>query len=83
MTFFVITTSYSYGQEIKANSKPALVGNSAYFIKNKLVPIDELKVIKYTDIESTSIVKRDTIIDNQKYTSQIFVVLKQTAKKED
>jgi hypothetical protein len=79
----ILTTSYFYGQEMATKTQPALQGNIAYFIGNKLVPPNQLKTIKYDDIESSKIVKRDTIIKNEKYTSQIFVLLKQTAKKED
>jgi hypothetical protein len=74
---------YFYGQEMATKTQSALQGNIAYFIGNKLVPLDQLKIIKHDDIESSKIVKRDTIINNEKYTSQIFVLLKQTAKKED
>lgn len=80
ITFFVGTLSYS--QEIKSNTKSVLGDTPAYFIKNKLVPKEELVVIKPDEIESVNVVKRDTIIDKKKYTGQIFVVLKSPNKYE-
>jgi hypothetical protein len=78
ITLFVVTLSYS--QEIKSNTKSALGDNVAYFIKTKLVPKEELVTIKPDQIESVNVIKRDTLIDKKKYTSQIFVVLKSPNK---
>lgn len=80
ITLFGATVSYS--QEIKSKVKSALGDNIAYFIKNKLVPKEELVAIKPDDIVSVNVVKRDTLLDKNKYTSQIFVVLKSPNKYE-
>lgn len=80
LALFVGTLSYC--QEIKTKTKSALGESIAYFIKNKLVPKEELVVIKPDEIESVNVVKRDTIVDKKKYTSQIFVVLKSPNKYE-
>lgn len=77
---FVGTLSYS--QEIKTKTNSVLGGSIAYFIKNKLVPKEELVAIKPDEIESVNVVKRDTLIDKKKYTGQIFVVLKTPNKYE-
>jgi hypothetical protein len=77
-----ITSSISYSQELKSKTKSELGNNIAYFIKNKLVPKEELVAIKPDEIESVNVVKRDTIVDKKKYTSQIFVVLKSPNKYE-
>jgi hypothetical protein len=69
-------STISYSQEIKSKSTSSIGENNVYFIKNKVVPKDELVKIKPEDIESVNVVKRDTIIDKQRYTGQIFVVLK-------
>jgi hypothetical protein len=78
----LILGTKSYSQEIKNKTKSALGDNIAYFIKNKLVPKEELVAIKPDEIESVNVVKRDTIVDKKKYTSQIFVVLKSPNKYE-
>ena len=78
----LILGTKSYSQEIKTKTKSALGDNIAYFIKNKLVPKEELVVIKPDEIETVNVVKRDTIVDKKKYTSQIFVVLKSPNKYE-
>lgn len=78
----LILGTKSYSQEIKTKTKSALGDDIAYFIKNKLVPKEELVVIKPDEIESVNVVKRDTIVDKKKYTSQIFVVLKSPNKYE-
>ena len=80
IALFVGTLSYS--QEIQAKTNSALGGSIAYFIKNKLIPKEELVAIKPNEIESVNVVKRDTIIDKMKYTGQIFVVLKTPNKYE-
>lgn len=72
----------SYSQEIKTNTKSALGDNIAYFIKKKLVPKEELVTIKPDEIVSVNVVKRDTLLDKKKYSSQIFVVLKSPNKYE-
>ncbi len=72
----------SYSQEIKTNTKSTLGDNIAYFIKNKLVPKEELVTIKPDEIVSVNVVKRDTLLDKKKYSSQIFVVLKSPNKYE-
>jgi hypothetical protein len=74
ITFFAFTLSYS--QEIKTNTKSSLGDDIAYFIKNKLVPKEELVTIKPDEIASLNVIKRDTIIDKRRYSGQIFVVLK-------
>ena len=76
VVIILILGTKSYSQEIKTKTKSALGDDIAYFIKNKLVPKEELVVIKPDEIESVNVVKRDTIVDKKKYTSQIFVVLK-------
>ncbi len=78
----LILGTKSYSQEIKTKTKSELGNDIAYFIKNKLVPKEELVVIKPDEIESVNVVKRDTIVDKKKYTSQIFVVLKSPNKYE-
>jgi hypothetical protein len=78
----LILGTKSYSQEIKIKTKSALGDNIAYFIKNKLVPKEELVAIKPDEIQSVNVVKRDTIVDKKKYTSQIFVVLKSPNKYE-
>lgn len=78
----LILGTKSYSQEIKTKTKSALGDNIAYFIKNKLVSKEELVVIKPDEIESVNVVKRDTIVNKKKYTSQIFVVLKSPNKYE-
>lgn len=78
----LILGTKSYSQEIKKKTKSALGDNIAYFIKNKLVPKEELVAIKPDEIQSVNVVKRDTIVDKKKYTSQIFVVLKSPNKYE-
>lgn len=78
----LILGTKSYSQEIKTKTKSALGDDIAYFIKNKLVPKEELVVIKPNEIESVNVLKRDTIVDKKKYTSQIFVVLKSPNKYE-
>jgi len=78
----LILGTKSYSQEIKNKTKSALGDNIAYFIKNKLVPKEELVTIKPDEIQSVNVVKRDTIVDKKKYTSQIFVVLKSPNKYE-
>lgn len=78
----LILGTKSYSQEIKNKTKSALGDNIVYFIKNKLVPKEELVAIKPDEIESVNVVKRDTIVDKKKYTSQIFVVLKSPNKYE-
>lgn len=78
----LILGTKSYSQEIKNKTKSALGDNIAYFIKNKLVPKEELVAIKPDEIASVNVVKRDTIVDKKKYTSQIFVVLKSPNKYE-
>jgi|Laugresp1bdmlbsn_1035097.scaffolds.fasta_scaffold05865_3 hypothetical protein len=78
----LILGTKSYSQEIKNKTKSALGDNIAYFIKNKLVPKEELVAIKPDEIQSVNVVKRDTIVDKKKYTSQIFVVLKSPNKYE-
>ena len=80
ITLFVVTLTYS--QEIKSKTKSAVGDNTAYFIKTKLVPKEQLVVIKPDEIESVNVIKRDTLIDKKKYTSQIFVVLKSPNKYE-
>ena len=55
-----ITSSISYSQELKSKTKSELGNNIAYFIKNKLVPKEELVAIKPDEIESVNVVKRDT-----------------------
>ncbi len=77
---FVGTLSYS--QEITTKTKSVLGDNIAYFIKNKLVPKEELVAIKPDEIVSVNVVKRDTLLDKKKYYSQIFVVLKSPNKYE-
>lgn len=76
VVIILILGTRSYSQETKSKTKSALGDNIAYFIKNKLVPKEELVAIKPDEIASVNVVKRDTIVDNKKYTSQIFVVLK-------
>jgi hypothetical protein len=71
----------SYSQEIKTNTKSSLGDNIAYFIKNKLIPKEELVAIKPDEIASLNVIKRDTIIDKRRYSGQIFVVLKTSQKK--
>jgi hypothetical protein len=78
--FFVGAVSYS--QEIKSKTKSSLGDNVAYFIKNKMVPKEELVAIKPDEIESVNVVKRDTLVGNNKYSSQIFIVLKSPNKYE-
>ena len=82
VVIILILGTKSYSQEIKTKTKSALGDDIAYFIKNKLVPKEELVVIKPDEIESVNVVKRDTIVDKNKYTSQIFVVLKSPNKYE-
>lgn len=82
VVIILILGTRSYSQETKSKTKSALGDNIAYFIKNKLVPKEELVVIKPDEIESVNVVKRDTIVDKKKYTSQIFVVLKSPNKYE-
>lgn len=82
VVIILILGTKSYSQEIKTKTKSALGDDIAYFIKNKLVPKEELVVIKPDEIESVNVVKRDTIVDKKKYTSQIFVVLKSPNKYE-
>lgn len=82
VVIILILGTKSYSQEIKTKTKSALGDDIAYFIKNKLVPKEELVVIKPNEIESVNVVKRDTIVDKKKYTSQIFVVLKSPNKYE-
>ena len=82
VVIILILGAKSYSQEIKTKTKSALGDDIAYFIKNKLVPKEELVVIKPDEIESVNVVKRDTIVDKKKYTSQIFVVLKSPNKYE-
>jgi hypothetical protein len=82
VVIILILGTRSYSQETKSKTKSALGDNIAYFIKNKLVPKEELVAIKPDEIASVNVVKRDTIVDNKKYTSQIFVVLKSPNKYE-
>ncbi|MFM1753136.1 MAG: hypothetical protein RLZZ236_75 [Bacteroidota bacterium] len=82
VVIILILGTRSYSQETKSKTKSALGDNIAYFIKNKLVPKEELVAIKPDEIESVNVVKRDTIVDKKKYTSQIFVVLKSPNKYE-
>lgn len=79
IVFFISIVSYS--QEIKTNTKSGLGDDIAYFIKNKLVPKEELVTIKPDEIASLNVIKRDTIIDKRRYSGQIFVVLKQPNSK--
>ena len=76
IVLILFTGTIVYSQEIKTNAQPTILGDVAYFIKNKLVSKEELVVIKPNEIESVNVVKRDTLVDNKKYTAQIFVVLK-------
>jgi hypothetical protein len=48
----LILGTKSYSQEIKNKTKSALGDNIAYFIKNKLVPKEELVAIKPDEIQS-------------------------------
>ena len=82
VVIILILGTRSYSQETKSKTKSALGDNIAYFIKNKLVSKEELVVIKPDEIETVNVVKRDTIVDKKKYTSQIFVVLKSPNKYE-
>lgn len=82
VVIILILGTRSYSQETKSKTKSALGDNIAYFIKNKLVPKEELVATKPDEIESVNVVKRDTIVDKKKYTSQIFVVLKSPNKYE-
>lgn len=76
LTLTLFFVSFSYSQEISTKSKSELGESIAYFVKNKLVPKEELLTIKPDEIVSLNVVKRDTIIDKRRYSGQIFVVLK-------
>lgn len=65
-----------YSQEIKTKTESAISGNIAYFLNTKLTPGSELKAIKPEEIDSVRTVRRDTLIGTEKYSAQIFVVLK-------
>jgi hypothetical protein len=84
-TFVILslfTGTMIYSQNITTKAQPAILGDIAYFIKNKLVSKEELVVIKPDEIESVNVVKRDTIIEKRRYSGQIFVVLKTPIKSE-
>lgn len=84
-TFFILflfTGTLIYSQNIKTQAQPTILGDIAYFIKNKLVSKEELVVIKPEEIESVNVVKRDTVIEKRRYSGQIFVVLKTPIKSE-
>lgn len=72
----------TYSQEVKTKTTSTLGDNIAYFIKNKLVAKEILVAIKPDEIETVNVVKRDTVVDNKKYTNQIFIILKPTTKYE-
>ena len=82
LALLFFTGTLVYGQEIKTKTQPAILGDIAYFIKNKLVSKEELVIIKPDEIESVNVIKRDTIIEKRRYSSQIFVVLKTPIKNE-
>ena len=72
-----------YSQNIKTKTHPEISGTVAYFIENKLMAKEQLVLIKPEEIESVNSIKRDTIVDGQKYAGQIFIVLKSPLKKEN
>lgn len=79
---FLLVGLFGYSQELKVKSQSSIGDNVIYFIKNKQVFKKELLAIKPDEIESVNVVKRDTLVNNISYTSQIFVVLKSPTKKE-
>lgn len=81
--FSLFTGTMIYSQNIKTKTQPEITGTVAYFIENKLMEKDQLVLIKPEEIESVNSIKRDTIVDGQKYAGQIFVVLKSPLKKEN
>jgi hypothetical protein len=86
ITFIVLLIFMSvnvYSQNLKTKTQPEITGNIAYFIENKLFPNEKLGAITPNEIESINSIKKDTIINGQKYTGQIFVVLKSPLKKEE
>lgn len=79
---FLLVGLFGYSQELKVKTQSSIGNNVIYFIKNKQVFKEELLAIKPEEIESVNVIKRDTLVNNIKYTSQIFVVLKTPIKKE-
>lgn len=82
MSFFLLVGLFGNSQELKVKTQSSIGNNVVYFIKNKQVLKEELIAIKPDEIESVNVVNRDTLVNNVKYTNQIFVVLKSPTKKE-
>ncbi len=82
LSTIILVSLSGFSQELKTKSKSSIGDNVIYFIKNKPVFKEELVAIKPEEIESVNVVKRDTLVNNIKYTGQIFVILKSPTKKE-
>ncbi|GAB2626385.1 hypothetical protein [Belliella aquatica] len=63
-------------QEVTTALKSSLPDSTAYIVNGKFTPTKDLKNIPQDFIKSVSIVKRDTVINKQKYEAQIFILLK-------
>lgn len=61
---------------ISSKQKSKISTNTIYFVNNKIISNDSLKAIRKTSILSLNIIKRDTIVNEHKFDTQIFVKTK-------
>jgi len=80
-SIFLFIASLSFCQELSTVQKSAVPDSTAYFVNGKFTSGDQLKLISQDSIKSVNVIKRDTVVNNQKYDAQIFVILK--SRKED
>jgi hypothetical protein len=78
---FCFLSAASFAQEISSSAKSSVPDSTAYFINGKFTTTQAVKFIPQDSIKSIHVIKRDTLVNKQKYGAQIFVILK--SRKED
>lgn len=79
-TFFLVGSVKA--QELKKSQNSSVTGSIAYIVDGKYMKDSELPKITADQIESVNVIKRDTLIDNRRFDSQIIVKLKKIYPKE-
>lgn len=82
LIFTIFIVQSVKGQELKSTQKSSVTGTVAYIVDGKFMKDSDLSRITSDQIESVNVIKRDTVIDNRRFDSQIVVKLKKKFPKE-
>lgn len=63
-------------KDVSSTLNSSLPDLTAYIVNGSFIPAKNLMNISQDSIKSMNVIKKDTVINNQKYKAQIFIILK-------